>query len=218
MNRSFAFATALALVAPAALAAQTCQGFASFSNGTVQLGAGIDFDDDVTIYGAGIGFGAPAGGFIRGEVGRGEDDETELSATFFGVSGGWQIGTGTAPNTLQFCPVASFVYVDGEEDVSGNELALGLSLGTAIASSPALTVVPFGTISFRRAHTEAETPLGDFESDDNYGSVDLGVGFVANEWITIRPAISIPFAEPDDFDAGTSYGVRFVFSFGKPGA
>jgi hypothetical protein len=217
MHRRFAFAAAAAFVlaAPATLVAQTCQGYASFSSGSVQLGAGLEFAEDVTAYGAGIGFGAVNGGFVRGEIARANDDETDVSATNFGVSGGWQLGMG-ATSALQLCPFAAFNYTDYEEDFSSNEIGLGVAVGTAITSSPALTVAPFGAVSWRR-FTMDDVPLfGDIE--ESYGLLDLGVGFVANEWITIRPHVSLPFAEPDDFDVETSYGVRFVFSFGKPGA
>lgn len=214
MSRTLMLATALALVAPAALSAQVCQGFASFASGPVQLGAALEFSDDVTIYGAGIGFGAVSGAFVRGEVGRAEDDESDGSATLFGINGGWQASMGLAPSALQLCPVAGFTYVDGEGEATASEIMLGLSLGAMMSSSQALGVAPFGTISFRRASTELETALGTLESDDNYGALDLGVGFIANEWITIRPAVTIPFAEPDDFEVDVSYGVRFAFNFG----
>lgn len=214
MSRKIMFAAALALVTPAALSAQVCQGFASFSNGPVQLGAALEFSDNVTIYGAGIGFGAVNGAFVRGEVGKAEDDATDGSATLFGVNGGWQIPMGLAPSAIQLCPVAGFTYADGEGDATASEILLGLSAGAMMSSSPALSVAPFGAVSFRRASTEVETALGTFESDDNYGAIDLGVGFIANEWITIRPAVTIPFAEPDDFEVDVSYGVRFAFNFG----
>ena len=120
-----------------------------------------------------------------------------------------------ATSGLQLCPIAGFNYIDYEGDFTSNEIALGVSLGTAITSSPALTVAPFGADSWRRFSMD-EDLLGEIK--ESYGQLDLGVGFVANEWITIRPHVSLPFAEPDDFEVDTSYGVRFVFSFGKPGA
>src|SRR5688500_11388082 len=155
MSRKLMFAAALAFVAPAALSAQICQGFASFSNGPVQLGAALEFSDDVTIYGAGIGFGAVNGVFVRGEVGKAEDDESDGSATLFGVNGGWQVSMGLAPSSIQLCPVAGFTYIDGEGESSSSEIMLGPSGGARTSPSRPLSVAPFAALSFGCPPTEA---------------------------------------------------------------
>ena len=71
MSRKTAFAAAfaLALVAPAALAAQACLGNASFASGNVQLAANADFVDGANVYSGGIGFGAADGGFANAQIG-----------------------------------------------------------------------------------------------------------------------------------------------------
>ena len=211
IRNSMLAAVALALLVPAALSAQICQGFASFSNGPVQLGAALEFGDDVTTYGANIGFGGASGGFVRGEVASLDADESDASATMFGIQGGWQLAMGMTPTALQFCPVLGFSYLDGEGDFSANEILLGISMGAMMSQGQALSVAPFGQVAFRRLSLEE----GAAEADENYGTIDLGVGFIANEWITIRPAVTIPFAEPDGFDREVTYGVRFAFNFGN---
>lgn len=227
MSRKTAFAAAfaLALVAPAALAAQTCLGYASFASGPVQLGAGAQFADDANIYGLGAGIGAVNGGFISAEVGMldADVDGVDASGTSFGIKGGWQLPMGmqTATRALQLCPVAGLTYSTAEADadgisadINGTDIALGLSFGAAFTSSPALSVVPFGTVSFVRSSYDLESDFGDFEGDDNFGMLDLGVGFVANQWITIRPAVAIPFALPDDAEGDEVFSLNFVFNFG----
>lgn len=213
MSRTTTFlsAAAAALLAPAALSAQICQGFASFSNGPVQVGAALEFGDNTTVYGANIGFGGASGGFVRGEIASVDDDDSDASATMFGAQAGWQLAMGMTPSALQFCPVLGFSYLDGEGDYSANEILLGLSVGAMMSQGQTLSVAPFGAIAYRRLSQE----LGPLEADDNYGTIDLGVGFIANEWITIRPAVTIPFAEPDGFERDVSYGVRFAFNFGS---
>lgn len=221
---AFAAAVALALVAPGALAAQTCQGYASYASGPVQLGAGADFADGANIYGAGIGFGAENGGFVNGLIGMADYEDTSESSTVFGISGGWQFPLGAAPRAFQLCPVAGFTYLSGPNDVdffgtpvdlSGRDIRFGISLGTAIASSPALSIVPFGSVSYVNSEVTVEGGGEEESLDASAGMLDLGLGFIANEWITIRPSVAIPFAEEDDADGDTVFSLRFAFNFGR---
>jgi hypothetical protein len=229
MTRTTTFAAAVAIAAlafaPAVASAQSCLGMASYANGSIQLGAGAQFDKDVTTYGAGIGIGAAKGGFINGLIGMADYDNTDESTTIFGVSGGWQLPVGTAATGAQFCPIASFQYASGpnnvtdpfgdEIDISGRDLAVGLAFGAPMTSGQALSVVPFGSVSYHNFSMTIDGGVLDGTEDDNYGQADLGVGFVANEWITVRPAVSIPFAEPDGLDLNTVFSIQFAFNFGK---
>ena len=237
MTRRLAFAAAfaLALVAPAALAAQTCQGYASFSNGNVQLGAAASFADSSTVYGIGIGFGAASGGFINGQIGRASvevDGGDDATATLFGINGGWQLplGTPTATRAVQLCPVAGFNRMSGDYDEGGvsadyseNVFSFGGALGLAFTASPALTVVPYTSITWNTSSGEFDSDIIAFDTDAKYGAMDLGVGFVANEWITVRPSVAFSFAESgeidgvevDDVDGETVYTISFAFNFGR---
>lgn len=220
---AFAAAIALALVAPAVVAAQTCQGYASYASGSVQIGAGADFVDGANVYGAGIGVGKVNGGFVNGLIGMADYEDTSESSTVFGISGGWQMPLGAASNAFQLCPVASFTYLSGpnnvdffgtEVDLSGRDLTFGLSVGTAITSSPALSIVPFGAVSFVNSAITIEGGGEEETLDGNAGLLDLGLGFVANQWITIRPSVAIPFAEEDDAEGDEVFSIRFAFNFG----
>ena len=230
MSRKTAFAAAfaLALVAPGALAAQTCLGYASFGSGPVQAAAGASFADDVTIYGVGIGVGAVNGGFIGGQIGRVSieiEDADDQSATAFAVNGGWQVplGTPTPTRAVQLCPIAGFSYMDGEIDEAGvtgdfneSNLSIGGAIGVGLTTSEALTIVPFAAVTWNRSSGELNSNVIDLEYDgENYGAFDFGVGFVANEWITIRPSMSIPFSEPKDFEVDDVFSLNFTFNFGR---
>ena len=223
---AFAAAVALALVAPAVVAAQTCVGYSSFANGPVQAGASASFADDVSVYGVGIGVGAVKGGFVAGQIGMVDVDVegVDASGTAFGVTGGWQIPVGvqTAARAMQVCPIASYDYTTGEAeeggisaDVNQSDIALGLALGAAFTSSPALSIVPFGSVSWVNSSVELDSDFGDFDGDEDFGLVDLGVGFVANQWITIRPSVAIPFALPDDAEGDEVFSINFAFNFGR---
>ena len=221
---ALAAAVALALVAPAALAAQTCQGYASYASGSVQIGAGAEFADGANLYGAGIGVGKVNGGFVNGLIGMADYEDTSESSTVFGISGGWQMPLGAATNAFQLCPVASFTYLSGpndldffgtEVDLSGRDLKFGVSVGSAIASSPALAIVPFGAVSFVNSSVTIEGGGEKETIDGNAGLLDLGLGFVANQWITIRPSVAIPFAEEDDADGDAVFSINFAFNFGR---
>ena len=232
MYRKTAFAAALALAfaTPAVLAAQTCLGYSSFANGNVQLGAGATFGDDVSVYGAGIGVGAVSGGFIGGQIGRATieiEDADDQSATVFGASGGWQIplGTPTATRTTQFCPIAGVSHLTGEFDEDGisgdfneTDFGIGGAIGVAVRSSEAFSIIPFGAVTYNWWSGEVDSDFLSIEGDANYAALELGVGFLANEWITIRPSAILPFAEDDDFEVDTRYGVTFAFNFGGRGA
>lgn len=218
---TFVAAAALVVVGPSVARAQACQGYASFASGAVQVGAGIDFPQDAKQYGVGIGFGVPAGAFINGQVGRLDYDDVDESSTVFGANAGYQMQVGASG--MQLCPVASFTYISGPNDVdvgtgvgmdiSGHEFGLGLAIGAPFAGSPTLGIVPFGGVSYRRASLDVEnSPFGDLDGSEDYGLVDLGVGFVLRSTITLRPSVSIPFAVED---GDTVFGLRASMNFGS---
>ena len=234
---AFAAAVALALATPAALAAQTCLGYTSFANGNIQVGGAASFADSTTVYGVGIGVGAENGGFVGGQIGRASSEvegADDVTATVFGVHGGWQVplGTPSSARAVQLCPIAGFNRLSGEYDEAGfsadyseNAFSLGGSLGAAFTASEALTVVPFASLTWNTSSGEFDSNIISFDTDAKYGILDLGVGFVANDWITVRPSLALPFAESgeidgeeaDEVESESVFTISFAFNFGGRG-
>lgn len=214
---------ALALAAFASAAdAQTCLGTPSFATGPLRLEGGFRTGGDATAYGVGAAVGAKTGPFASVGVSIVNIDEVDESATMFSALGGWDLGLAATRSTtgpkIGICPVVAVEYQNGPNfetefgdlDLSATQLSAGVSVGAAIAGSPTMSIIPFGTI--RLARTSVEASFGGESEDDseNHGLLDLGVGFAFSNAFTIRPNVQIPLGLED---SDTIFGVVVSYNF-----
>ena len=204
------------------LDAQTCQGTASYRNGPMRVGAGLDFEDGANSYGADLGFGSTAGPFASVGLGRTEYKNVDGSGTNFGVTAGYGVDMNPT-RTLQLCPLAGFVYQSGPDIDTGfgtastsmHAFALGGSIGGTIPASPTFDFVPFGAAEFDIAQAKVSFQGSSESSSDNYTVVTLGAGFVFNRILTIQPSVHIPMGLDG---AKSSFGLVFGYNFGATSA
>jgi hypothetical protein len=222
--RLHATIAALALAASASTAtAQACLGTPSFATSPIRLDASLTSGNDATTYAAGLSVGAARGPFAGASIGRTsfdeEFDEFDADATTVGLRGGWDVTLAPAsPGARSFslCPIVGFDFSNGEFERPGEDIdfstrtfSLGLALGSRFAASPTLALVPFGAIAYNNSSLEIEDI--DVDESEDYGTIDLGVGFVINRIFTIRPLVSIPVGLED---ADPTFGVSLHLNFG----
>lgn len=210
--------------------AQHCLGLSSFASGPVRLDAGLLFADEATTVAGGLAVGQPGGPFASAAVMRSNiDDGPGLgneSTSGFGLQAGWDVDmtdgarrrTAGAPR-ISLCPIVGFQRVSGEfgdgttsVEVTGRALSAGLSLGAAFPASRSLAIVPFASLNYVHAKAEVEGAGTQFDSEDDNGRVDLGVGFVFNRILTVRPLVLVPVGEDE---GETSFGVTVHINFGN---
>lgn len=215
MNRIL-LAASLSLF-PAAVAAQTCLGGASFADRRAQIGADASFGTGARSISGGVSVGSQHGPFVSVGFGTAHDDDIDDNATIFGATVG--IGVPLPPGrTIALCPVASAVALNGVELEGGERLsvqsfAFGASVGSAVGVTPGFEIVPFAGAGVVIQTVTVRVPgiATTAESDHHYG-VSLGAGLVIGKSVTIRPSAALAIA-----DSGTarSYGLRVSFNFGR---
>jgi hypothetical protein len=217
---------ALALVAGATTAgAQNCLGIASFSRGPIRVDGGIGTGNDATTLSAGLSAGAPQGPFASIAVNRisVDSDGEDNSVTGFGIQGGWELNLQPAaarstPPRFSVCPVVSFAQYKESDSFEGEEIegtvrsiTGGVSVGTSIASSTSIGLLPFATLSIVRQSASFEGFGLDESVSETGGALDLGLGLVFGQRFTVRPAVSIPMGFEG---ADAQFGVSLHYNFG----
>ena len=220
MRRSLVVSLALLAIIRAPAVAQTCQGLASFSSGQMQTTGNATFGNGMDTFGATFAYGQPGGAF--GGVGLGTTSIDAFGASSFdlGVAGGYQMTTGKA-NKIHLCPVANFGIGMGPKDVGGSGVdmsrtmgGMGVSLGTSLPSGPRMQIVPTGGLGLAYLKVKADNGTTSNSASDTYAQMNLGVGFIFNSQIAVRPLISIPLG----LDGGeASFGLTVGYNFGNKG-
>jgi hypothetical protein len=129
--------------------------------------------------------------------------------------------TGKA-NKIHLCPVANFGIGMGPKDVGGSGVdmstmtgGMGLSLGTSLPGGPRMQIVPAGGLGLAYLKVKADDGTTSASNSETYGVMNLGVGFIFNSQIAVRPGISVPLG----LDGGeTSFGLTVGYNFGNKGA
>lgn len=208
----------LTLVATQAQA-QLCEGAASFRSGPVRLGAGLNVNSDAQSYGGQLAIGAPTGPFISGTVSGVQ--LKDVSGT--GVVAGGEAGFAADLNpqrTAQFCPVVGFQYQSGPDvdtgfgtaSLTAHAFSFGGSVGGTALSSAGFDFVPFVGAVYVLQTTNASINGFSGSSNDHFGEVTVGAGFVVSKVLTIQPAANIPVG----LNGGkASFALAFAFNFGK---
>jgi hypothetical protein len=221
MRRSLVVSLALLAIVRAPAVAQTCQGLASFSSGQMQTTGNATFGNGMDSFGATFAYGQPAGAF--GGIGIGTTSIDALNGSSFdvGIAGGYQMTAGKAKK-IHLCPVANLGLGMGPKDVGGSGVdmssttgGIGFALGTSLPGGPRVQIIPTGGLGMEYLKVKADDGSTTSSASDTYGVMNLGVGFIFNSQIAVRPGISIPLG----LDGGdTSFGLTVGYNFGSKGA
>jgi hypothetical protein len=217
MRRTLVASLALVAVINAPAAAQTCLGLASFSHGKMQVAGNGQFSDGSNRFGAGFNYGLPAGVFAGAQVSTTSFDGADASSLGIGANVGYQMTVGKAAN-IHVCPTASLELGMGPDDdaaginASSRAANVGFSLGTTMGSTPRMQIVPTAGLGLAYAKLSLDDGTATTELSDTYGQARLGVGFIFNQQIAVRPSVDIPLGL-DNSDP--TFGLTVAYSFGS---
>jgi hypothetical protein len=212
MRRSLALGVLLVSLSSVAQG-QICLGLPSFAK-PMQVHASLTTGDDVTTIGGGVSWGSRTGLFGGVNAGIVSIDEVDEGAFVLGASGGYQLSTGgssrrrsattaqqTSMQSIQLCPVASIQYQKGPEfdilgediDLSATNIGAGIAAGLPIDASPTFQLIPMGSFALAYSKLKASTEsFGSGSESETYGIITLGLGFLLNTNLSIRPYVDIP--------------------------
>lgn len=217
MRRSIVVSLALLAVGNAPAAAQTCLGLASFSHGKMQVSGNGQFTDGSNRFGAGFNYGLPASVFAGAQISTTSFDGVDASSLGIGANVGYQLSVGKSSN-IAVCPTASFEIGMGPDDdalninASSNHANVGFSLGTTMGSTPRMQIIPTAGLGLAYSKLKLDDGTSTTELSDTYGQARLGVGFVFNHQIAVRPSVDIPLGlEGSD----PTFGLTVAYSFGS---
>jgi hypothetical protein len=220
MHRSLVVSLALLAIVRAPAVAQTCQGLASFSKGQMQTTGNATFGNGMDTFGATFGYGQPGGAFGSAGIGTTSIDAFSASSFDLGVAGGYQMTAGRTKK-MHVCPVANFGFGMGPKNVGGSGVdmsrtmgGMGVAVGTSLPGSPKMQIVPTGGLGLAYLKVKADNGTTSQSASDTYGLLNLGVGFIFNSQIAVRPLIGIPLG----LNGGeASFGLTVGYNFGNKG-
>jgi hypothetical protein len=211
---------ALALAAASTADAQLCAGTASFTTGKMQVAGQMLSNDDYSSYGIGFNLGTARGLFGGAQIGNNDYDFVDESGLWLGAGGGYQMRP--ARQGFQICPVASFNFGMGPDDIGGTgtdmsarQFSAGAIIGMVAHRAQNFQIIPTGGLSIVNWKVTLDSPGGSADESDTFFALDLGAGFLFNQVWTIRPMLSIPFGA-DGRDESIALGVSY--NFGRPAA
>ena len=210
------------LESPPPASAQQCAGLSSFAGRPVQLFlAGLFHEEGNGIHGGLAAGGArPFGGL---EIGAKTFDEFNSTLSWLGGDIGYQVPV--AGGTVQVCPVAQATFTHSSEGVFGPgthlsefDAAIGLSAGVVALRFKTLELVPTASAGLAHHSNEPRDDVGNsvplpeafHSAPSSFGRVDVGVGFVFNRQVSIRPLFSLPMYP----GASKTFGLRVAANLG----
>jgi len=205
---------AVTLVCASGAAGQACLGLPSFAGGSVHLNAAGEFPDSAKAWALGIGAGRPNNLFANLGGGQVTFDGLDEKSSFGFLEFGVQIPVGRA----QVCPIAGGTFGAGPDDalaglkLTSRSASAGLALGVPVEAG-SLRLVPNFAVKYEYLSVKVDEV--DFEpTTDTFtsGIVDLGLGFVLNDRVSLQPLLHFPFG--GDEDEAASFGLFASFSFG----
>ena len=224
MRRSLVVSLALLAIVRSPAVAQTCQGLASFSAGQMQVVGNAQFPEGGKVWGGSFSYGMPSGLYAGADLSSLSIDNDGGSSLGIGAHAGYQMKLGRT-GKLNLCPVASLALGMGPDDEandlngSSTDVHFGLALGTDMGSTPRMRIIPTAGLGVQHTKLKLEdtSPGGStFEGSETYGLARLGVGFVFNQQISVRPTIDIPVGS--DVINDPTFGLSVGYNFGSKGA
>jgi hypothetical protein len=222
MRRSLVVSLALLAIVRSQAAAQSCQGLASFSAGQMQVAGNAQFSEFTNSWGGSFSYGLPSGIYGGASVSTTSFDGLDQSSLGIGANVGYQMTLGRA-GQFHLCPVASLALGMGPDDdaadinSSSTDAHFGLALGTSMGTNPRLRIMPTAGLGlqYSKAKVEDTSPGGtSIEGSNTYALARLGLGFVFNQQIAVRPSIDIPLGL-DNSDP--TFGITVGYNFGSKG-
>jgi hypothetical protein len=217
MRRSLVVSLALLAIGNAPAVAQTCLGLASFSQGHMQVSGNGQFTNGSNRFGAGFNYGLPAGVFAGGQISTTSFDGASSSSLGVGANVGYQMSVGKAAN-IHVCPTASLELGNGPDDnalginASSRAANVGFSLGTTMGANPRMKIIPTAGLGLAYSKLKLADATTTSEISDTYGQARLGVGFLFNQQIAVRPSIDIPLGLQN---SDPTFGLTVAYSFGS---
>jgi len=223
MRRSLVVSLALLAIVRSQAVAQTCQGMASFSAGQMQVAANAQFPQGGNVWGGSFSYGLPSGVYGGADISTTSFDGISANSLGIGAHAGYQMKLGRT-GKLNLCPVASLALGMGPDDAdlninsSSTDVHFGLALGTDMGSTPRMRIIPTAGLGLQYSKVKIEdtAPGGTtVDGSETYGLARLGVGFVFNQQISVRPTIDIPVGS--DLINDPTFGVSVGYNFGNKG-
>ena len=223
MRRSLVVSLALLAIVRSQAAAQSCQGLASFSAGPMQVAANAQFPEGGKVWGGSFSYGMPSGVYAGADLSTTSIDNDGGSSLGIGAHAGYQMKLGRT-GKLNLCPVARLALGMGPDDEAANlnssstDVHFGLALGTEMGANPRMRIIPTAGLGLQYSKFKSEItgPGGStFEGSETYGLARLGVGFVFNQQISVRPTIDIPVGS--DLINDPTLGLSVGYNFGSKG-
>lgn len=210
----------LALVALTAgqARAQYCSGMPSFVGQPFQASVSGMFNDQATQFQGGLGYGANA---FFGSVGVGvvNLDDLDASAVGVGVAGGYELRALDSDRRIRLCPVASVHHLFGPNDIEGSGVdysetnyGFGLNLGVLATEGEHLQLIPTAGVGFNYLSWSLQGGGLEFDDNETYFNLDVGMGMVFNGRMGLQPFVSIPIGLED---ADASFGIVLGMNFGS---
>jgi hypothetical protein len=224
MRRSLVVSLALLAIVRAPAVAQTCQGLASYSAGQMQVAASTQFGEFSNTWGGSFSYGVPSGVYGGLDLSTESFDNDGGSSLGVGAHAGYQMKLGRT-GKMSLCPVARLALGMGPDDeandINGSQthVHFGLALGTEMGSTPRMRILPTAGLGlqYSKAKIEDTSPGGaTVEASETYGIARLGVGFVFNQQISVRPTIDIPVGS--DLSNDPVFGLSVGYNFGSKGS
>jgi opacity protein-like surface antigen len=221
MRRSLVVSLALLAIVRSPAVAQTCEGLASFSTGQLQVAGNAQFPQGGNVWGASITYGVPSGIYGGADLSTTSFDGIEQHSLGIGAHAGYQMQLGRA-SKVSVCPVARLALGMGPDDSandinsSSTDMHFGFAVGTSMGANQQLRILPTAGLGlqYSKAKVEDTSPGGStFEASETYGLARLGVGFVFNQQISVRPTIDIPVAS--DLVSDPTFGITVGYNFGS---
>jgi hypothetical protein len=223
MRRSLVVSLALLAIVRSPAVAQTCQGMASFSAGQLQVVGNAEFPEARNVWGGSITYGMPSGIYGGADLSTTSFDGLDQSSLGIGVHAGYQMKLGRT-GKMNLCPVARLALGMGPDDEANDlnrgttDIHFGFALGTEMGSTRQLRILPTAGLGLQHSKFKEEdtSPGGStFDASETYALARLGVGFVVNQAISIRPTIDIPVGS--DVVNDPTFGVSVGYNFGSKG-
>ena len=224
MRRSLVVSLALLAIVRSQAAAQACEGLASFSAGQMQVAGNAQFGELTNVWGGSFTYCLPSGVYAGADLSTTSFDGIDPNSLGIGAHAGYQMTLGQS-GKMHLCPVARFQLGMGPDDDaadlngSSTEATFGLALGTQMGTNPQLRILPTAGVGlqYHKDKLEDTGPGGGtlFEGSETYGLARIGVGFVFNNQISVRPTVDIPVGK--DADNNPAFGVTVGYNFGSKG-
>jgi hypothetical protein len=118
----------------------------------------------------------------------------------------------------QVCPGASLALGFGPSanvgantiHLSSQNVSLGASMGTAVALSKTVNLLPFGSAAFGYTRVAAKVNGNTSSATDSYLLLGMGAGFQLTPSLVLRPALSL--AAGADLIDDTIFGLSVTFA------